>query len=725
MRLPPLLLALLLSWFLPHSAAANPTHLSVSLHAESEAPAPGRSTRLALKFVPEPGWHGYWSNPGDSGLPPEVRWSAPQGVSFGELRHPAPKLLTVAGMASFVHSGTHILLSDMRVSSAIAVGTKLPIRAKLEWLACTDRLCVPERAELSLDLVAGNGRIEPANGAVIRTAVANLPKRLPTDGAYSLDSGRLMLRLPMQLADAARARFYPDQTGILDAAAQNARAVPDGVEISLPAFARLSAPLTGVVTNGRRSYRVRARPSTPDSSRPPADTAAAIEKAAPAPAPASAPQPPDDGQPTARQASDQSPPEGSAGGGFLAALLGALIGGLLLNLMPCVFPVLRLKALSLARSSRSPAAARREALAYLGGTVAVCFALGAALLGLKAAGAEVGWSFQLQNPSVVLGLLLLVTAVAANLAGLYEVRGPSLAGSSSREGAVASFSTGSLSAFIATPCSAPFMASALGAALLLEPAAGLAVFAGLGIGLGLPFVAIGFVPALRERLPRPGPWMEAFQRILAVPMALTAVWLLWVLGRQAGADVMAAALLLSLALAVLLWWLGRRQKLDRPRSWAALAPVAAFAGAALLLLPVQRSEATSSAEAPSERFSVERLTQLRAAGRPVFVNFTADWCLACKVNERIAIDRPQTHAAFRKAGVITLVGDWTRDDPEITRFLAAHGRNSIPFYLFYAPNAKPEVLPQVLTPGRLQHLAERARGPGSETSQSIPIWSAA
>jgi len=708
MRLPTLLLALLLSWFLPDSAAAKSTHLSVSLHSESEAPARGRSTRLALRFVPEPGWHGYWSNPGDSGLPPKVRWSAPQGVSFGELRHPPPELLKVAGMASFVHSGTHILLSDMRVSSAIAPGTKLPIRAKLEWLACTDRLCVPERAELSLDLVVGDGRIEPQNRAIFRTAVANLPKHVATDGAYSLDSGRLMLRLPVQLADAGRARFYPDQSGILDAAAQNARAVPDGVEISLPAFARLSAPLTGVVTDGRRSYRVRARPSPPDSSRPPAETAAAADaKATLAAAPASAPRSPGDGQPTARQASEKLALEGSSGGGFLAALLGALVGGLLLNLMPCVFPVLSLKALNLARSSRSPAAARREALAYLGGTVAVCVALGAALLGLKAAGAEVGWSFQLQNPSVVLGLLLLVTAVAANLAGFYEVRGPSLAGSPSREGAVASFSTGALSAFIATPCSAPFMASALGAALLLEPAAGLAVFAGLGIGLALPFVAIGFVPALRERLPRPGPWMETFQRILAVPMALTAVWLLWVLGRQAGADMMAVALLLSLALAVLLWWLGRRQKLDRPRSWAALAPVAALAGAALILLPVQRSEATSSVEARSERFSVERLKQLRAAGRPVFVDFTADWCLACKVNERIAIDRPQTHAAFRKAGVITLVGDWTRGDPEITRFLAAHGRNSIPFYLFYAPGAEPEVLPQVLTPGRLQHLAER------------------
>ncbi|MFP5329186.1 MAG: protein-disulfide reductase DsbD family protein [Alphaproteobacteria bacterium] len=708
MRVLRLLLLLLVAAAVTPAAAAGRTHLAVSLLAESENPAAGRTIRVALKFVPEPGWHGYWSNPGDSGLAPKVAWDAPKGVRFGPLLHPAPELLSVAGLASFVHSGTHVLLTEMRIPSGLAPGTPLPVRAKLEWLACTDRVCVPERAELALDLTVGDGRISTANRAVFAKASAALPKRAATDGLYSLDGTRLLLGLPVRLSDPARARFYPDQQGILDAAAQRAAATPDGVEIRLPALARLSAPLTGVVTDGKRSYRVRARPSSRAASLPPRKPAAADGLEPPAAAAAPETNAPASPAAVAEPALGLITEGDGAEAGFVAALLGALVGGLLLNLMPCVFPVLSLKAMSLARCGRSPALARREALAYLAGTVAVCVSLGALLLGLKAAGAEVGWSFQLQSPAVVLALILLMTAVAANLAGLFEMHGPSLAGGPPRKGAMASFSTGALSAFIATPCSAPFMASALGAALLLPPAAGLAVFAGLGIGLGLPFLAIGFVPAVRNRLPRPGPWMKTFQRILAIPMALTAVWLLWVLGRQSGADMMAAALLVALLLVAALWWIGRRQAIGRPRAWVPLAPLAALAAIALVMLPAERSGASAAPTAQSERFSVERLEQLRAAGRPVFVDFTADWCLACKVNERIAIDRAGTQAAFGEAGVVTLVGDWTRGDPEITRFLAAHDRNSIPFYLFYAPGREPRILPQVLTPGLLQRIAREA-----------------
>ena len=707
MRLLWALIALVLALVVAPAGAAKTPHLSVSLHAESEAPAPGRSTRLAVRFVPEPGWHGYWSNPGDSGLPPKANWTAPAGVKFGALRHPAPELLEVAGLASFVHSGTHVLVADMRLPSDMEPGSKLPVRVKLEWLACTDRLCVPEQAELSLDLEVGDGRMASANRSLFRAATAALPISAAADGDYSLQGRRLLLRLPVRMADPARARFYPDQTGIVEADAQQAAARPDGIEIRLPALARLSDRLTGVVADGKKSYRVRARPSSPVASLPPGEPVA-VADAAEAGEPAATstrelPQvPAAASEPMLAQATEPS----ELGAGFLAAFVGALVGGLLLNLMPCVFPVLSLKALSLARSGGSPRAARRDALAYLAGTTVVCVALGATLLGLKAAGGEVGWSFQLQSPPVVLALILLMTAVATNLAGLYQMPALSISGAPQREGAMASFSTGALAAFIATPCSAPFMASALGAALLLPLWAGLAVFAGLGVGLGVPFLAIGFVPALRDRLPRPGPWMVTFQRMLAVPVALTVVWLLWVLGRQSGPDAMAAALLLALASAAALWWVGRRQSLDRRRPWAPLAPLAVLVATAVALLPSQPSAATVTTAPTSERFSVDRLAQLRSEGRPVFVNFTADWCLACKVNDRIAIDRESTRDAFSQAGVVTLVGDWTRGDPEITRFLAAHGRNSIPFYLFYAPGAEPEVLPQVLMPATLQELAE-------------------
>ena len=706
------ILLLVLALFAAPAAAAGATHLAVSLHSESESPAPGRSTRLALKFVPQPGWHGYWSNPGDSGLPPNVSWKAPPGIRFGPLRHPAPSLLEVAGMASFVHAGTHVLLTEMSVPAGLEPGTELPVQARLEWLACTDTLCVPERATVELRLTVGDGRAAQSNTALFRSAAAALPRTVGKAGQFHLAGGRLVLSLPAgAVLNPERARFFPDESGAFDATRQSARRSDDGIEIALAGAGELPPRLNGVVSDGSRSYRVRFEraEAPPLSDTTPQATAAQAENPLTA---AAAGKSVDALERTPIRA--QALESGTAG--FLAALAGALVGGILLNLMPCVFPVLSLKALSLARSGGASAAeARLEAVAYTLGTTAVCLALGAALLALKAAGAELGWSFQLQSPTVILLLLVLSSAIAANLAGLFEVRGPSFRGAPAAGGAVNSFSTGALAAFIATPCSAPFMASALGAALLLPPAQGLAVFAGLGIGLGLPFVAIGFVPAIRDRLPRPGPWMATLRKALAVPMALTAVWLLWVLGRQSGADVMALALVLALGTVAALWWVGRRQDLDKRIAWAPLAPVAAALAVAAVTLPALGASASASVSAPapgasdSEPFSVRRLAELRAQGTPVFVDFTADWCLACKVNDKIAIDRRSTQDAFRKAGVVTLVGDWTRGDPQITRFLAAHDRNSIPFYLFYAPGREPQVLPQVLTPGLLQGLAEKSR----------------
>lgn len=716
MHLARLLILLLLAMAAAPGLAAGRTHLAVSLHSESDSPAPGRATRIALKFVPEPGWHGYWSNPGDSGLAPKVRWSAPDGVRFGPLRHPAPELLEVAGMASFVHSGQHVLLTEMRLPAGLAAGTRLPVRARLEWLACTDRLCVPERADLALELEVGDGRAGSGR-QLFRTAAAAMPKTAPAGASYSAEGGGVILRLPVEL-DPQRARFFPDSPGILDATLQSARASGEGIEISMRPVERLPDPLTGVVSDGRRSWRVRARPS-PSAASPPSEPAAAADSARPV-LQATASDPAAAGPASPARDPERAPAAAApaAPAGFLVALAGALLGGLLLNLMPCVFPVLSLKALSLARANGPASEARKDALGYLAGTVATALLLGSILIGLRTAGAEIGWSFQLQSPWVVLALLVVVMAVAANLAGLFEIRGPSWSSGAGGGGAMRSVATGALSAIIATPCSAPFMASALGAALVLPPAQALAVFAGLGIGLGLPFVLIGFVPALRQRLPRPGPWMETLRRALAMPMALTAVWLLWVLGRQAGVDAMTASLLLLTLLGAALAWVGHRQRRNRARAWLPLAPLAAAAAGLLLLAPISVEGREAAKAAPTGSFSAARLAQLRAEGRPVFVDFTADWCLACKVNEQIAIDRSATREAFSQVGVVTLVGDWTRGDPEITRFLAAHGRNSIPFYLFYAPGREPKVLPQVLTPGLLQGLAKQAGRDRAESARS-------
>jgi thiol:disulfide interchange protein len=380
---------------------------------------------------------------------------------------------------------------------------------------------------------------------------------------------------------------------------------------------------------------------------------------------------------------------------IVLAILGALLGGLILNVMPCVFPILSLKALSLAHAGTDERAARREALAYTAGAVLTLTALGALVLALR-----VGWAFQLQDPRVVLVLFALMVALTLNLLGVFEL--PVLGGGAKASGG---FMTGALAAFVATPCTGPFMGAALGAALVLPKAAALMVFAGLGLGLALPFLAIGFIPALRRRLPRPGQWMVTLRRILALPMALTALWLGWVLWQQAGdkGAVIAVAVIAALAFAMIV--AGSRQRAGRAGLGAAaiVALVATAAGVSLLRLK-HRDASTLAAEVPAhgEPFSEARLNQLVAAQKPVFVYFTADWCLTCKVNEKAAIDRAETQAAFKRAGVTTLVGDWTDGDEKIGAFIRAHNRAGVPLYLYYAPGeANPRELPQILTPETL------------------------
>ncbi|MBK5265128.1 MAG: thioredoxin family protein, partial [Alphaproteobacteria bacterium] len=389
------------------------------------------------------------------------------------------------------------------------------------------------------------------------------------------------------------------------------------------------------------------------------------------------------------------------------ALTSALLGGLLLNIMPCVFPILSLKALKLVKAGGDEAVVRRDALAYMAGTILTCVALGGLLLALRAGGVAVGWAFQLQDPRIILLLLVLITAIAFNFAGLFEL-GSIDAGSSFAEkgGAAGSFWTGALAAFVATPCTGPFMGAALGAALVLPALLALAIFAGLGFGLALPFLLIAFIPALRKRLPRPGPWMKTLRHILAVPMFATALALVWLLGRQAGISGMTIGLGVAIIAGLLLWWIGARQAHGRRGAFVlSLAVVAAMAGGIMLL----STESGAAIEPKQKRvtgepFSEARLAALRGQGRPVFLYFTADWCLTCKVNEAAAIDRAEVQAVFGKANVATLVGDWTNADPEISRFLERHGRSGVPLYLWYPSGGEGQVLPQVLSPSLLAAL---------------------
>lgn len=692
------------AWLWPVAAAGTQpaSRVAVTLHASSANPAPGRTTMLAIRFSPDPGWHGYWSNPGDSGLPPKVKWDVPAGVRIGALKHPAPELLSVAGMTSFVHGGQHVLLAPMQVPASFKAGDPLPVKGIIDFLICSDSLCVPQKALVELDLTAGKGAADPASRALFAAAGKALPKQLSAMGEFTATGREVQLFVPAAAKlDPARATFFPSGQGVFERS--GAQRLPDGSIRISGSMATTPSGLSGIVADGRRAVQLRFQPvPAPAGVTQSDDVSASPAQAEPQIEPASA----SGSLPSSTLAPALTAGNATATSGFAWALFGALIGGLLLNLMPCVFPILSLKALHLARWGSSSAGARRDSLAYAAGTLATCLALGLALLGLREAGMAAGWSFQLQNPYVILGLLALVTGIALNLAGLFHVRGPSVERPGGEGGLAGSFGTGALAAFIATPCSAPFMASALGVALLLPPWQGLLVFAALGLGLALPFLAIGWSAALRSRLPRPGAWMTTLQRILSVPMFITALGLAWVLGRQVGTDGMVLGLGAVLLLALGLWWVGRRQHKGKGRSWLPLLPAAFLSLAAASVVPaVASAPAAMTRSQLAEPFSEARLAELRATGTPVFVDFTADWCLTCKVNEKTAIEREATQAAFARHGVVTLVGDWTRGDPEITRFLARHGRNSIPFYLFYAPGKDARILPQILTTDGLVAMA--------------------
>ncbi len=650
--------------------------IAASLVAESPVVVPGQTVTLALVMKPDKGWHGYWKNPGDSGIETQIAWQLPAGLTAGPIQYPVPEQLTVAGLMNYVYEGDYAQLIDVKVPAGLPPGSDLPIRARVDYLACTDEVCVPETANVAVDLTAGPTPAAQANRAMFDRFRQALPRPLGSEARFERAGNRFRLAIPLPAGlELAEPYFYPLTDGALSyAAAQTFSRAGDTliVETEAPSDSDGLDAVEGVLKlSDGNGLSLTAVPGAV----PPAGTALQLQE-------------------------QQSAPGASA---MLAALLGAILGGLLLNIMPCVFPILSLKALSLARAGGDERGARREAIAYTAGAVLICLALGAALLALRAGGAAAGWAFQLQDPRVILTLLLLITAVALNLAGLFELPAVTAGGRlAERRGASGAFWTGALAAFVATPCTGPFMGAALGAALVLPTPVALAVFAGLGLGLALPFLVLGFVPALRGRLPKPGPWMQRFRQLMSVPMFITALALAWILGRQAGVDGMALGLAAALLLGLALWWVGQRQ--TRGRSWLPLAPAALAAVAAMILIPTAApgsAPATSKGVLNPEPFTEARLAALRQEGRPVFAYFTADWCVTCKVNEKGALEREQVARAFAGAKVAVLVGDWTRGDAAIGRFLEQHGRSGVPLYLYYEPGKPVEILPQVLTPSRL------------------------
>ncbi|MET0360538.1 MAG: protein-disulfide reductase DsbD domain-containing protein [Sphingobium sp.] len=650
-------------------------HIVPQLVAQSAEPAAGDTVLLAITMRPTPGWHGYWINPGDAGLGMDARWTLPAGASVGPLRYPVPERLMVSGLMNHVFNGPYALLAELHVPPGLKSGQAVPVMLDARWLACTDKVCVPEQAKLSLSLTVGRGAVTTDARRRFDDYRAALPRPLGSEAKYAVVGDRLRIAIPYPAASPVASPWFYAETKdkIAYPEPQQVRRSGDMLIVET-AVARSATPggaLQGILAVG------------------PGMALSLIARPGDVPA---------GGQPIGEDAA----PDVTAIA-FLLALGGALLGGLILNVMPCVFPILSLKAISLARAGGDEGQARREAVAYALGALASCMALGGVILALRAAGGSAGWAFQLQDNRVIAVLLILVVAITANLAGLFTV--PGLDGGRATKGVRGAFLTGVLAAFVATPCTGPFMAAAMGAAILMPWPLALTIFAGLGLGLAAPFLALAYIPALRRRLPRPGPWMEWLRRIMAVPMALTALALGWLLWRQGGAAGTGLALALTVVTVLLCLMVGRWQRRGAGvKAVALIGSVALVAMACIVAAHLPAARPAESVEGAMP-FSEAALDRLRSEKRPVFLYFTADWCLTCKVNEAGAIANADVRRTFADAGVGVMVGDWTRGDPAITRFLEGQGRSGVPFYLYYAPGAaKPQVLPQLLTPATLTAL---------------------
>ncbi len=663
----------------------------------------GRTVWVGLQLTHAPEWHTYWKNPGDSGLPTELRWTLPPGVTAGEIAWPTPRKFPLGNLANYGYGDTVLLPVPLTIDPSFRAPT-LDIGLEASWLACRKE-CIPEEASLRLSIpVEGS---TAANAALFDASLAAAPTALAAgDGRIEPEEGFLRVNLGGLPADwrGKTLEFFPETPGMIEPGAPWTQAwdgdrwsarIPLSAHRSegpseLPlVLARADGPAVGPAEAGVRTVlpvqgswpAVAALPSGNEVS--PALQAALDANAA-------------------RAASGPTPASGLTLG---AALIGALIGGLILNLMPCVFPVLAIKVLAFARHADDRAAHRRNGLAYTAGVVLSFMALGGLLLGLRAAGEAIGWGFQLQDPMVVAALAVLFTLIGLNLAGLFEfgqMLPGQLAAYQARHPTVDAFLTGVLAVAVASPCTAPFMGASLGLAVGLPAWQALSVFALLGLGMALPYLLASWWPAVARLLPRPGAWMQTFRQLMAFPMFATVVWLLWVLGQQTGIDGAAALLMILVALALLVWALTLR---GRSRLMLGMVSAAGLVWLAIAIGPrvttMLPADATAGVATPGEGtwepWSQARQDALLAEGRPVFVDFTAAWCVTCQYNKRTTLTDPALLQDMVSRQVALLRADWTRRDPAVTAALAALGRNGVPVYAIHKNGRTPVVLSEVLS----------------------------
>lgn len=638
---------------------SRPEPVLAELFLPTEQALPGSTLSVAIRLSPERGWHTYWQNPGDAGRATQVAFAPIDGLQVRGPQWPVPEALREGELLTYGYGHTHTLLYEITLPQA-PEGTELVLQARADWLVCKD-ICIPGWAELEQILRLGPPGPQ-INADVFRAAEQDLPQSaIPVAGQMQVVDGELRLQLPPEVAQRPE-DLFPAQQYLVNHAA--------GPRWSADAPWRLTWALLDPATAAPE--RLRALITSREGAR-----WVSFEPAAVAPVEAES--------------------AAAFGLGIGMALLLAFGGGLLLNLMPCVFPVLALKAMGLARGENL-GQKRREAGIYTLGVLLSFVTLAGLLLVLRASGAALGWGFQLQNPAVVAGLGVLMAYLGLAMTGWTQLgsrwmgMGQSLTeGHGDRQ----AFFTGVLAVVVASPCTAPFMGAALGYAVTQPAAVALAIFSSLGLGLAAPILVLALVPMLARRLPRPGPWMDRVKHLLALPLFATAAWLFWVVAGQAGI----LALLAALASFLLLALVSRMQAGEFWLSSAAVRRSGWVLALVLLAAPLTLPPAHQRLDGNWQSWSPERVTQLQAQGQPVFVDFTADWCISCLVNERTALADKAVQAAFAEQGVVLLKADWTRQDPAITAGLASFDRNGVPLYLLYDRQGEVQVLPQILTPG--------------------------
>lgn len=695
--------------FLIFSLAAPMSQAQVvgELVAAQQGAQPGSRTTVALKLTHDPGWHTYWVSPG-IGEATSIDWTLPEGWVASDIDWPVPvKIYTEAGQVSgHGFEDVAYLPLDLIVSADAPVAETVTLGATVKWLMCEYDICIPGGTELELSLPIVEDTPAPNTEVQAALAVTPMPEAGEGIDIAATRDGEFMTLIVEGDASFSDPHFFSFDELVWHDAVQEYELGDGKLEATLPIDSYYEPEITalsGVLafTDGDGAYRgllINAPLTTANST----------------------------GSGAAPATSVTSGLGGAPALGVGQALFFAFIGGLILNLMPCVLPILSIKALGLANAGGLEAAAvRKEGWLYTAGVVVSMVALAALLLGVRAAVGAVGWGFHLQNPAVVLVLALTMVAVGMNLLGVFEA-GLGLSGVGDKltkgHSAGASFMTGVLAVVVAAPCTAPFMAAALGAALVQPAPIALSIFAMLGFGLAFPYLLVSVSPATRRWLPKPGAWMVVFRQLLAFPMFATAIWLLWVVGGQRGSDAMTLGLIAVLLLGIGAWAYGGLQKSRRRIPWA-LTTVAA-----LLLLPwvfiqmnklspaeaAASSAATASPEALFEEvaYTPDALDEALKAGRPVFAYFTADWCVTCKVNERVAIKTATAAEAFKANGVTVMVGDWTNQNPDITEILVRYERAGVPMYLYFPPGStaeKGQFLPQILTPGLIADTVSNAK----------------